>query len=353
MKSLKLIESLSNLHGISGHEDDIIEFIRNNIEGVITERDSLNNLYITNKIIKNAPIVAIDAHSDEVGFIVERINRNGTISFLPVGGWVTTNIPAHAVIIKNFNGEFIEGIVGTKPPHFMSQDELNRVPKIDELVIDIGTSTYEETTEIYGIEVGNPITPDVNFKYNEKLKIMKGKAFDNRLGCSIVVQLMEDIPNLDLSVTPVGIISSQEEIGLRGAKVAANKIKPDFIIVFEASPADDTFKDSFSSKGSIGKGIQLRVIDGTMIANHRVQKFVKEIAVKNSIPTQIIARNSGGTNAGGYHTACCGIPSIVIGIPTRYIHTHYGYASKIDYDNALLLGKKILENLTRDIINKF
>ncbi|MGL5935714.1 MAG: M42 family metallopeptidase [Cetobacterium sp.] len=354
MNKIKLLEKLSNLHGAPGHEHDIIEFIQKEMNEFDSRRDSINNLYIQiEKERGTKPVVVLDCHSDEVGFIVEGIKANGTITFLPLGGWHITNIPAHSVIIKNFKGEYIKGVVSSKPPHFMTPEEKARLPKMDELVIDIGTSSYEETVELYGIEVGNPITPDVQFSHDEKIDVMRGKAFDNRLGCAIVMEVLKKVKQLKLDVTPIGVISSQEEVGLRGAAVAANTIKPDFAIIFEGSPADDTFKDNFSSKGAIGKGVQFRVLDAGMVSNPRVQEFVKKIATKNKIKYQVIARSGGSTNGSKYHLAEKSIPTIVIGIPTRYIHTHYTYASAKDYRDAILLGEKLLEELTENIIKTF
>lgn len=353
MNKIELLEKLSNLHGAPGHEDDVIEFIKKNMDGYICERDSINNLYIKNNKDNNGVVVALDCHSDEVGFMVESIKANGTITFLPLGGWHIANIPAHSVIIKNFKNEYIKGVISSKPPHFMTAEERQRLPKMEELVIDIGTSSYDETVELFGIEVGNPITPDVTFYHDKKIDVARGKAFDNRVGCAIVMEVLKEIKHKELQVTPVGVVSSQEEVGLRGAQVGANKVKPDFAIIFEGSPADDTFKDTFSSKGAIGKGVQFRVLDAGMVSNPRVQEFVKNIARKNNIPFQVIARSGGSTNAGKYHIAEKSIPTVVIGIPTRYAHTHYTYISIKDYENAINLGKKLLEELNDDIIKTF
>ncbi|MGL5175178.1 MAG: M42 family metallopeptidase [Cetobacterium sp.] len=354
MNKIKLLEELSNLHGAPGHEHDVVEFIKKQMKGFNCKRDSINNLYIqTENQGDSKPVVALDCHSDEVGFIVEGIKSNGTLSFLPLGGWHIANIPAHSVVIKNFKGEYIRGVVSSKPPHFMTAEEKARLPKIDELVIDIGTSSYEETISLYGIEVGNPITPDVQFSYDEKIDVVRGKAFDNRVGCAIVMEILKEVKDCKLDVIPIGVISSQEEIGLRGAQVAANTIKPDFAIIFEGSPADDTFKDSFLSKGAIGKGVQFRVLDAGMVSNPRIQEFVKTIATENNIKYQVIARSGGSTNGGKYHVAEKSIPTVVIGIPTRYIHTHYTYASAKDYRDAIVLGRKILENLTNEVIKTF
>lgn len=113
----------------------------------------------------------MDCHSDEVGFMIEHINDNGSLRFLPLGGWHIGNIPAMSVIIKNSQGEYIPGVVASKPPHFMTEEERSRLPKLSELSIDIGTSSYEETVNLYGIEIGNPVVPDVNFSYDEKLEL--------------------------------------------------------------------------------------------------------------------------------------------------------------------------------------
>lgn len=352
MESLELIKELSNLHGTSGFEDEVIEFISKKVKGK-AERDSINNLFIGLNKIAAKPVVALDCHSDEVGFMVEGINPNGTLSVLPLGGWHNAVIPAHAVKIKNAKGEYVDGVVASKPPHFMSAEERNRLPKLEEMSIDLGTSSWKETQEIFNIEVGNPITPDVTFKYDEKLGVMRGKALDNRLGCAAVVEVINEMGSKNLNVTPVGVIASQEEVGLRGAQVAANRLKPDFAIIFEGSPADDTFKSEFSSKSAIGKGIQFRVVDGGMISNHRVLSYAKKIAEENGIPYQVIARSGGSTNGARYHMANEGIPTLVIGIPTRYIHTHYGYASLKDYKDAVKFGKLILEKLTKKDIENF
>ena len=351
---IKSIEDFSNLFGPSGFEDDVISYIDNKVDFLSKKRDSINNMFLgLNEIDETKPTIALDCHTDEVGFIVESINRNGTISFLPLGGWYQANLPASSVVIKNSKNEYIKGVIGSKPPHFMTADELTKLPKMSDMHIDIGTSSYKETKEVYGIDVGDPVAPDTTFSYDEKNKVMRGKAFDNRLGCVSVVNVLEGLKGMSLPFNVVGAMSAQEETGLRGATVSANRIKPDFAIIFEGSPADDTFRDEFSSHGAIGKGIQLRVIDGQCITNHRVLKYVKNIATKNNIPCQIIARDKGATNAAKYHLSNNGVPSIVLGVPARYIHSHYSYSSLNDVVSGISLANAMLLDLTKDIIESF
>lgn len=356
MKELiNMIEELTNTFGAPGFEDEVMEKIKKEVNFLSAERDSINNLYIgLGEKDSAVPTVALDCHTDEVGFIVENINRNGSISFLTLGGWHVGNVPASAVVIKNNKGEYIKGVVTSKPPHFMTDEEKNRLPKMSELTIDIGTSSYEETVELYGIEVGNPIVPDVSFVYDEKIGIMRAKAFDNRLGCAASIEVLKAVKNNGIkNVNVVGAFASQEEVGLRGAQVAAYRVKPDFAIVFEGSPADDSFKEGTASHGALKKGVQLRVVDGAMISNPRVLKFARDIADKKGIKHQMIAREKGSTNGGKYHISETGIPVLVLGIPTRYIHTHYSYASIDDLTAAISLAVEVIKELNKDIIKSF
>ncbi|MGL4391938.1 MAG: M20/M25/M40 family metallo-hydrolase, partial [Fusobacteriaceae bacterium] len=171
--------------------------------------------------------------------------------------------------------------------------------------------------------------------------------------CVASVETLDRISKEKLSVNVVGAFAAQEEVGTRGAQVAAHRVKPDFVIVFEGSPADDTFKDSSSAHGAIGKGLQFRVIDALMISNPRLIKFAREIADKNNIPYQIIAREKGSTNAGKYHVSENGIPCLVIGVPTRYIHSHFCYASLHDLEGAIKLAIEICKTLTKEKISEF
>ena len=182
---------------------------------------------------------------------------------------------------------------------------------------------------------------------------MRAKAFDNRLGCVASIEVLSSLKDKNCNVNVVGAFASQEEVGLRGAQVAAYKVKPDFAIVFEGSPADDSFKDGTSAHGALRKGVQLRVVDGAMISNPRVLRFAKEIAKKKGIKYQVIAREKGSTNGGKYHISETGIPVLVLGIPTRYIHTHYSYASIDDLISAIELAKAVIEELNEDIIKSF
>src|SRR6056297_3978610 len=199
MNSKKLIEDLTNAYGAPGFEEEIIEVVSKYVKNSYIESDSMNNVYLSSKFDDKKPTVMIDSHLDEVAFMVQSIKKNGLIKFVPLGGWISTNIPAHTVMIKNSDNEYIKGIVASKPPHFMTKAEREKNIDINELRIDVGASSKEEVIEIYKIPLGAPIVPDVKFEMKPN-NIMMGKAFDNRLGCAGVIDTLVSMSKKDLEV---------------------------------------------------------------------------------------------------------------------------------------------------------
>ena len=349
-ESRNLIEVLSNAKGASGFEDEVVEIIKKKYgEQFIIEEDKMRNLRIYRKNHSgNKPVVMLDGHSDEVAFIVQSIRPNGTLKFLPLGGWVAQTVPAHKVLIKNSEGTYIEGIIGSRPPHFGGGSGQS----LEEMIIDVGATSYEEVVNLFKIEVGAPVVPDTTFSYNEMTDVMLGKAFDNRLGCGCVLETLLALEGLDLDVDVVGSISVQEEVGCRGAKVNVKQIKPDLAIIFEGSPADDTFMDSYEAQGSLKKGTQIRHFDRSFIANPRLIEEVKKVACEKQIPYQCAVRSGGGTDAGPIHLELQAVPCLVLGVPVRYAHTHYGYAAMKDYKASIQLAVEYIRTLTKETIER-
>lgn len=358
MTDISLIKKLSDLNGVSGFEDEVVSFAKDYIkDSYPVEEDKIRNLYINNikKEERRKPVVMLDAHSDEVGFMVQSIEPNGLLKFISLGGWSNQQIPAHKVRVLNSEGKYIEGIISSIPPHFVGRGEAGKVVDIKDMFIDVGTTSYNETVNDFKIEIGAPIVPDVECTYNENSKMFLGKAFDDRVGCAVILDVMKELKNenINLAVDVTGVLSSQEEEGCRGAVVATQKVMPNLAIVLEGPPADDNFRSEYRSQGAIRKGAQIRHIDPTMVANPRLVKFVKDIARKNNIKFQETVRESGGTNASKIHLENGGVPTIVIGIPVRYTHSHYGFISYEDYIETKKLLKAILTSLTEDIIDSF
>ena len=355
MKNIEMIRDFSNANGVSGFEDEVLEIARKYAPSSLSlSEDRMRNFYLRRPEDKGArPVVQLDGHSDEVGFMVQAIKPDGTLQFITIGGWVNSNIPAHKVRVKTVNGDYIPGIVAAKPPHFMSASEKGRAPEVSEMAIDIGASSYDEAYNDFGIRIAAPVVPDVDFTYDEKHDLMIGKAFDCRLGCAAILATLDAIKDDSLSVDVVGAMSVQEEVGCRGAKVTASTVKPDIAIVFEGCPADDTVQPGYLIQTAIHKGPMLRHIDVSMITNPRYQKYALDLARRLNIPVQESVRTGGSTNGSAIHLSGEGIPVIVIGLPVRYIHSHYGIASYADFENAVKLAAEIIRTLDADIIRSF
>jgi putative aminopeptidase FrvX len=353
--TLAQIRALSEAPGVSGFEDETVALLRRMSEGLgEQEEDAMRNLYVKRAGFKpGLPVLQLDAHSDEVGFMIKAVRPNGTLDFVPLGGWVPSNVPAHRVLVRNDQGTWIPGIVASKPPHFLSEAERKLPPELAEMVIDLGASDSREIREDYRVSVAAPVVPDVGFEYQADHDVMIGKAFDNRLGCAAVIAALGELAGKDLGVNVTGAFAAQEEVGLRGAAVTAQVVKPDIAIAFEGSPADDTVVEPYAVQTALKKGPMLRHIDARMITNPRFQRFALDLARQKGIPVQEAVRTGGATDGGVIHLSGKAVPVIVVGIPVRYIHTHYGIASYRDFEDSVKLAREVILSLDSRTVRGF
>ena len=356
-RELQLIENLSNAKAPSGFEDEAIALVREALADICeVSEDSLRNLYLTRRAnTGNKPLLMLDAHGDEVGFMIHAIRPEGTLRFLPLGGWNKATLPGTGVMVRNRRGEWLPGIIAAKPPHFMSAEEKARQGVADyrDLVIDIGACSQEEAEQDYGIRIGEPVVPAVRFSYDEARDVMQGKAFDCRIGCAALAETMRRLEKLDLAVDVVGVISAQEEVGERGVSVAVERVNPDVAIVFEGCPADDTFGEAYARQTKMKQGPMLRFMDVSVICNPRFQRFVLDLAEEKGLPAQAAVREGGGNNAAMIQQKMKGAPSVVLGVPVRYIHTPAGMAAGVDYAAAVNLAVETVKALNEEIIKGF
>ncbi|MFO7637321.1 MAG: M42 family metallopeptidase [Clostridia bacterium] len=349
---IRLIKDLTNADGISGFEDEVVGLVREYAKDLAEVReDRMRNVFLYRKGNKgNRPVVMLDAHTDEIGFMVQSINGKGLIKFIPIGGWSPQNVSAHKVRIRNKRGETVKGVIVSKPPHFMSEAEKSASPKMENMLIDVGANSREEVVDRFGIEVGNPICPDVDFEYNGTNNVMCAKAFDDRIGVATVLCILDSLQGEELNVDVVCALSTQEEVGMRGAQVTSNRIDPHVALVFEGTPADDVYTGEHDCQAGLKKGPQVRHRDASMITHPRFLAFARKIAIEAAIPFQDAVREGGGTDAGAIHIKHNGVPSVVIGIPSRYIHTHYAYCAYEDFENAVKWGCEIVRRLDKEAI---
>ena len=355
--TLTMIQDFSNAFGPSGFEDGTIAVARHYADGLGTiEEDCLRNLYIhASGNTGDRPIFMLDAHSDEIGFMVHSIKPNGTLRFVALGGWNTSSLPSSKVLVRNKYGELLPGIIAAKPVHFLTaaDKEKGGSPAIQDLVIDVGATSAEEASEYFGIRIGEPVIPDVVFQYDEKRDILMGKAFDCRIGCAALIETMRRLSKENLNVDVVGVLSSQEEVGERGARVAVNHVKPQIALCFEGCPADDTFTETYAIQTALKKGPMLRFMDRSIICSPRYQRFALDLAEEQQIPVQTSVREGGGNNGAMINTSIDGIPVIVAGVPVRYIHSHHGITSGYDFEATVQLACAVVKAMSEQVIQSF
>lgn len=354
-RCLSMIRTLSEARGPSGFEDEAVNAAKNCARDLADiSEDSLRNLYIRPRYNRGSrPVLMLDAHSDEVGFMIHSIKPNGTLRFLLLGEWNEAALPGTGVRVRNARGEWIRGVIASKPPHFMTSAERSTVLTARDLVIDVGAVSDAEARDVFAIRIGEPAVPDTAFSYDPSADTMIGKSFDCRIGCAAMLETLRRLWGEPLSVDVVGVMSSQEELGERGCTVAVRKVAPQAAIVFEGCPADDTFTEPYAIQTALKKGPMLRFMDRSILCNPRFQRFALDLAEKRSLAVQSSVREGGGNNGSVIHTSLDGIPAIVLGVPVRYIHSGCGITSYYDFEAAVRLAVDLAKALTPEIIAGF
>ncbi len=369
--NIKLLEELSNEFGPSGFEWEAQKILKKYVEPFSDEilKDRTGTLIFTSKGTSDSPKIMIAGHMDEIGFQVAAITKDGFVKFHQLGGWWDQTLLSQRVKIRTVEGNLIPGIIGAKPPHVVEPEERTKVVTKANMFIDIGCTSKEEAKDL-GIRIGDPIMPDATFEIWERPRISKendeekketvtlavGKAFDDRIGALIAAEVVkqlkdEGIPHPN---TVYGASTVQEEVGLRGARTAAQMIKPDIGIALEVDIAGDVPGiDETKAPAHMGKGPSILTYDGSMIPNPRFRDFVITTAEELKIPHQLSLVPGGGTDAGVIHLTEMGCPSIVIGIPTRHIHAHNGILDLSDVKNAIKLIVELIKRLDKKKVESF
>ncbi len=346
--SIDLLRDLTQADAVPGHEAEVREIFRSRLSGVgEIGSDRLGSIFCTKRGAGDVPRILLDSHLDEVGFIVQSVTPAGLVKFLPLGGWWAHALLAQRVRILTRRGK-VHGVIGSRPPHVLKPSERDRVLDFSELFIDVGAGTREHAAE-YGVLPGCPIVPYAPFLPMTSERLFSAKAFDNRVGVALVIETLERLgehPN-----TVIGAGSAQEEIGLRGARTVTEAVKPDLAIVLEGPYADDAPPgDRLAAQCRLGAGVHVRLYDPTMIPNPRLCELVLETAKSRGIAHQVAVWQAGGTNGGAIHQVGRGVPSIVLGVPVRYIHSHVSIVDIDDYLAALELLLHLVPRLDHSMV---
>lgn len=348
--AISLLRELTEAHSISGHEEEVRQIMAKQLGGVgDLSSDRTGSIFC--ELGKTEPRVMLACHMDEVGFLVQNITPNGFLQFLAIGGWWEHNLLAQRVEILTDDHRKILGVISSRPPHFLPDALKRQLMGVEQMVIDVGARSRQEA-ESWGIRIGSPIAPVSSFTEMNQRDWFIAKAFDNRVGVAGVIQAGQRLAKQDLPNRLILTGTVQEEVGLRGARTAAQFAHPDVAIVLEGPPADDTPGFNLAeSQGRIGGGVQIRLYDPTAIANPRLAKLAVETAAEHGINHQVTVRRSGGTDAGAIHLANQGIPTLVLGVPARYIHSHNAIIDVNDYLEMIRLVEVLIKKLDAETVS--
>lgn len=323
-----LLEKLSNATGPSGFEGEVREIIKEEIKNHVDDIkvDVMGNIIAHKK--GNGKKVLIDAHMDEVGFIITGYNEDGTLKFESLGGINGKVVLSKVVLIGKAK---IPGVIGFKPIHLQNADERKKNVKASQCCIDVGSSSKEETKKL--IKLGEFAVFDMKYgEFGEGL--IKGKAFDDRMGCAVAIEILKENYNCDLYVS----FNVQEEVGERGAYVSAFDIQPEIGVALEGTIcADMPNIPKHLSATEVGKGPALSIMDKTSIFNDEISKAIIKVAEERKIPYQLRRAIAGGNDAGAILMSGEGAKVATVSVPCRYIHSSVSVASIEDYKNTVRL----------------
>lgn len=352
-QQFKNLVELSEVCGISGFEGPVKDLLKKRLGKVArVSYDKLGSIIFTNSCEDiAAPKIMLASHMDEVGFLVKYITKEGFLKFYPIGGWFDQVCLSQRVILHGKKG-ILTGVIGSKPPHLMPAAERTKVVEKKDMYIDIGAASAKEAREM-GVYEGCPVTPDVKVAVLGKGQILAGKAWDNRIGCAIMADVMENISGKKHPNTVFGVGTVQEEVGLRGAQTSANLLQPDVAFVLDTCAAGGTPGVTEEiAPAQMGKGIGITIFDGGILCNTALKDLAVTTAKSLKVPVQIVYGEGGTTDGARIHLTGAGVLTLVFSVPTRYIHSHQSVIDVRDYEAAVKLITALVTKLDKKVYAK-
>lgn len=345
MDELKqLLATFADAHGVSGYEGDVSSLLARALEPLVdrVSIDTMGNVIGTRD--GDGPTIMIAAHMDEIGAMVKYIDDKGFLRFVPLGGWYDQMLLGQRVFIHTETGR-VTGVIGSKPPHIMDEEDRKKPVRIKEMFIDIGATSADDAAAL-GVEIGSPVTIDrtLTILAND---YVTGKAFDDRAGIVMMIAALQRLKDLDVPATIHAVGTVQEEVGLKGARTSAFGLDPDVAIVAEVTiPGDHPGVTKEQRHIEIGKGPVITIADadgrGVMVPP-RVVNWLRRTGDRAGIAYQLDVGSGGTTDATGIHLTKTGIPAGVVSVCTRYIHSPIEVLSLSDLDqSAELIAQAVL-----------
>jgi len=346
----ELLKELTEASGVAGFESEVRNLLRRHLEplGEI-DRDKLGSLICRKTGSSAEPTVMLAGHMDEIGFMVRHVTEKGFVRFVPLGGWWDHVLLAQRVVIRTTGGDVL-GVIGAKPPHALSDEERKKMVDKQDMYIDIGATSQEEV-EKAGVRVGDPITPVSEFRILASQKTYLAKAFDDRIGCALAIAVTRSLAGGNHPNTLVSVATAQEEVGLRGATTSVEVVNPDVAIVLEGGIAGDVPGMQQEGTTKLDGGPIVSFCEARMIPNLKLRDLVVDTAKGADIPLQIVASvGRGATDAAVIHLHRSGVPTVVIAVPTRHIHSHASILHRADFDRTVDLVTRLVQALDEETV---
>ena len=350
MQPVEVLRELSDGFGVAGFEDEVRETIRDFVSPLVDEvrTDALGNLFAIRRGSDERTLM-LDAHTDEVGFIVKWIDENGYLRFAPIGGWDERIVPGHRVTILTREGTKLHGVIGTAPPHIVPPEDRKKPIPMDRMFVDVGATTVEEVAEM-GIRIGDPFT--IHYPFTElRNGCVTGKAFDDRAGCTVLIETARRLVEHSLGMNVAFSFVFGEELGLRGARTAAYQLEPDLAIAIEGTiGADMPGVPPESQPVRLGHGPSISVADRSIVVSRKIVAALEAVAENAGIPYQHKLPIYGGTDAGAIHLTRGGVLAGVISVPCRYIHSPISTLRLDDLENTIRLTTSLVDALPEAVL---
>lgn len=346
MDRMAMLREITNAPGVPGSERPVRDVIRKYLGDMAEiELDGLGSIICRKVGAAERPRIMLAGHLDEIGFMVTKITKEGFLKFQTLGGWWSQVMLAQRVVVQTRKGNVI-GVIGSKPPHILTEDERKKTVEHKDMFIDVGAASEEEARESFGIRPGDPVVPDSEFTPMANPKLVMAKAWDNRVGCALFMDVIAGLQGIAHPNTLYGVGTVQEEVGLRGATTSAHVVDPDVGFALESGIAGDMpgVKET-EAQEKLGGGPVILLYDASMIGHRKLRDFVADTAADIGVPVQYDAMARGGTDAGRIHVNRSGVPSLVIAVPARYVHSHASIINLDDYDNTVKLLLEVIKRI--------
>ena len=353
---MKLMKEMMEAFGPSGFEREVNRLFKKHMAPYADEviQDKLGSVGFVAKGTSDRPRVLVTGHTDEVGFIISSLTDEGYLTFNQLGGWFDQVLLGQRVVIRGSKGD-VHGIIASKPPHILPEEERKKVVEKKDMFIDVGATSRQEAEDC-GLMVGDPVVPYSMFEVIQNGKVAMGKAFDDRIGAFVFAEAMKRMKKQKMvhPNTLYGVATVQEEVGLRGAQTIAHVVDPDVAIILEVDIAGDVpgIKPQ-DAQAKMGKGPSMLTFDAGMIPNQPLKAFVIEVARQSQIPLQLSQMKGGRTDGAPIHMSRAGCPTVVLSVPTRHIHSHSGLLSLKDTENAVRLVIELVKRLDAKTVEGF